>query len=387
VRVGLGLLAMGLLAVLVRALVPKPIAVDTALVRKGRLETFVEEDGRTRVRMRYVVSAPLTANLRRIDLRPGDTVEEGQVVALLDPPNPVLLDPHSRSEMEARLMGSIAREQQASTAAERAASANEISRLTLERSKKLSKRRAISEAELDRAELEARIAADDLASAQLQRKVASAEVSSIRAMLGRSKNPGPEEIAVTAPSAGRVLRVQKESAGLVQGGTALLEIGDPRALEVVVDVLSADAVRIQRGARAIIEEWGGERPLAGTVQRIEPSAFTRVSALGIEEQRVNLIIALAEVPESLGDGYRVEAKVLEWAGEDILIAPRSAVFRQKDQWAAYVADRGRALDRRLEIGHRGTLDVEVTSGLRAGEQVILYPGERISDGSRIEVRK
>jgi HlyD family secretion protein len=182
------------------------------------------------------------------------------------------------------------------------------------------------------------------------------------------------------------LHVLRESQGLVVAGTPLIEIGDPRVIDVVVDLLSADAVRVRPGSRAWIERWGGDQALTGRVRRVEPSAFTRVSALGVEEQRVNGVVALDEIPPGLGDNYRVEAKLLVWSGDNVLTVPKSAVFRQRDRWAVYALEGTKAKLKLIEIGHRGRLEVEVSAGLGEGDMVVLYPGDRVSEGLPIEPR-
>jgi HlyD family secretion protein len=193
-------------------------------------------------------------------------------------------------------------------------------------------------------------------------------------------------VTVVAPVAGRVLRVVRDSAGPVVAGAPLVELGDPRALEIVVDVLSSDAVRIATGMPVALEAWGGEHPLRGEVRSVEPSAFTRISALGVEEQRVKVIVAIADPPAELGDGFRVEARIFTWRGDRVMTVPASAVFRDKDRWAVYAVEGGRARARPVEIGHRGRLDVEIVSGLLPGTAVILHPTDQIRDGIAIEPR-
>ncbi|MFO0728091.1 MAG: HlyD family efflux transporter periplasmic adaptor subunit [Myxococcota bacterium] len=365
---------------------PKPVIVDVHPVALGKLEVFIEEDGRTKMRERYVVSAPLNGNMARIELEPGDAVLEGQTVARFDPPSPALLDARTRAETEARLAGALAHVRQSEAAYERAKTAHELTEKNLVRVQALAKNAAISNAELERSELETRMASEEEASGALQRRVAEAEVRSIRAVLGRLKEGGNDEIALAAPASGDVLHVLRESAGPVAAGTPLIEIGDPRVVEVVVDLLSADAVRVRPGTKASIERWGGEGNLSGRVRRVEPAAFTRVSALGVEEQRVNVVIALDAIPPGLGDNYRVEAKLLEWTGDSVLTVPRSAVFRQQDQWAVYTVTDGQAHLVPIELGHRGRLDVEVKNGLKPGDAVVLYPGDRVHEGAALRPR-
>lgn len=383
----IGLVLVGGVVFLAQAFRPRPVLVDAHRVGRSKLEVYIEEDGRTKMRERYVVSAPISGALARIELEAGDAVTEGQVVARFDPPSPALLDARSKADLEARLLGAQAHVRQSEAARERAKAGHELAEKNLARMQALVKGAAIASAELERAELEAKMAGEDEISTELQRRVAEAEVNSVRAVLGRlGGRAGQEEISLPAPVSGDVLHVLRESQGLVVAGTPLIEIGDPRVIDVVVDLLSADAVRVRPGTRAWIERWGGDQALTGRVRRVEPSAFTRVSALGVEEQRVNVVIALDEIPPGLGDNYRVEAKLLVWSGDDVLTVPKSAVFRQRDRWAVYAMEGGKAKLKLIEIGHRGRLEVEVSSGLSEGDTVVLYPGDRVSEGLSIEPR-
>lgn len=384
-----GLLIAGglaIIAALVYAWLPKPVPVDIAGVRRGRFEVSVTDDGRTRVRDRYVVSAPVAGNLLRIDLDPGADVDVGTIVARIAPPDPVSLDARTRATTEAQLAAALAQLRQAEQAIARARVAKAAATREARRTGELARGGAVAMSELDKAKDAENIAAVDLAQAEMSRNVASAEVAAARAALGRGTQDSSGTIPVTAPARGKVLRVVRDSAGPVAAGTPLLEVGDPREIEVVVDVLSSDAARINVGARAVIEDWGGDRGLAGRVRMIEPSAFTHVSALGIEEQRVNVILAVDEPPPTLADGFRVEARIVIWRGEDVLTIPASAVFRDRNRWSVYAVEDGRAQLRAIEIGHRGPTEVEVIRGLRDGDTVIIHPGDRISDGVRVKPR-
>ena len=388
----LGAAALAVLAVL--AWIPDPVTVEVAAARRTTLDVEVAEDGQTRVRDRFVVSAPLGGTLRRIQLLPGAQVEPGAVVAQIEPPSPPLLDERSRREAAARLDAVIARRARAEAAIARATATLAAAEREGARTRGLAQRGAIAAAELDQAELAEQLARRDLAAAHADRATASAEVDAARAALGRgaaggARAPGeaPAVIAVTAPVRGHVLRVLRESGGPVAVGTPLLELGDLSALEVVVDVLSSDAARIRPGMPCTIDQWGGDRPLAGEVRRVEPSAFTRISALGVEEQRVNVIIALAEAPPSLGDGFRIEARIRTWRGEDVLAIPAGAVLRDRGGWAVYTIEDGRARLRPIELGHRGRLEVEVLGGLPEGAEVVLHPGDRVRDGTQLALTR
>ncbi len=222
----------------------------------------------------------------------------------------------------------------------------------------------------------------------MNRAAASAEVAASRAALGRGVHGGASAavFAIRAPVRGTVLRVVRDDAGPVATGMPLLELGDLRAIEAVVDVLSSDAAQLAVGAPAAITAWGGEGALAGRVRAIEPSAFTRISALGIEEQRVNVIVAIDAPPPALGDGFRIEARIAIWRSDDVLVIPASAMFRDRDRWSVYVVRDGRARLSHIEIGHRGASDVEVVGGITAGTVVVAYPGDRIADGVRVTPR-
>jgi HlyD family secretion protein len=381
------------------AWVPSPVAVDVGVARRETLQIYVEEDGRTRVRERYVVAAPLSGNLLRVELEPGDRVPAGATLARVLPPAPALLDERSRAEAEAHLAGTLAREGQSRSALARAEAARDLAVSQAERTRRLAQVDAATRVERERADAEERVAQEDMASAALQLRVAASEVRTARAALGlllrgrggsssgaRGAARDDDVVAVLAPAPGQVLRLLRESEGPVAAGTPLLELGEPSSVEVVVDVLSSDAARIRAGAPAWIEQWGGDQALPGRVLRVEPSAFTSISALGVEEQRVNVVIALERRPPALGDGFRVEARILTWEGNHVLSVPASAALRHGDGWAVYIIDEGRARLRPVQIGHRGRTDVEVTGGLADSTTVVLYPGDRVTDGARVEPR-
>lgn len=382
-RIGLSVLGLGIAGGLVYAWMPKPVAVDVAIAHRAALDVSISEDGQTRVRDRFVVSVSSPGELHRIELEPGAVVAKDDVLARISPPQSVLLDPRSRREAEARLAVAISHQRGTATAVERAVMARDAAVRDAGRARQLEQRGAIPHAELERAELAEQLAHRDLASAQLARTAAVAEVEAARAVV---ESPAAEldrrEVVVRAPAPGQVLRVLRDSAGPVAAGTPLLELGDPRALEVVLDLLSSDAARVSVGMPVTIERWGGDA-LAGSVRRVEPSAMTRISALGVEEQRVRVIASVDRPPPVLGDGFRVEATIITWHGDDVLAIPGGAVFRDHGRWAVWIDDHGRARLAPVTLGHRGRLDVEVTGGLGAGDRVILHPGDNIAEGTRI----
>ena len=326
---------------------PRAVAVDFARIVVGPIEVSVSDEGETRVKNVYVVSAPVPGLMRRVELKAGDSVVAGQtVMARIEPSDPSFLD--RRSEAEAR-----AAERRARTAA----AALEEARAGLR----------VRDSELTQAR--ARLMAPDLAR--------------------RRRGADCDCIDVFSPVSGSVLRVLKESEGVVASGTALVEVGDPAQLEIVTDLLSTDAVKVQPGQAVKIEAWGGAAPLTGQVRRVEPFGFTKVSALGIEEQRVNVVIDFADPPERwqrLGHGYRVEPRIILAAADKTLKVPRAALFRNGGSWAVFINDGGRAQLRDVKIGLENGLEAEVTEGLAAGDEVILQPGERIAAGMRVKAR-
>ena len=384
-----GGLAAGGVAGLAWAWQPKPVTVDVATVSRGDLVVSVEEVARTRVRDRYVVSAPLGGNLLRIELRPGDTVEAGGVLARLAPMESPLLDPRTKVGAGARSAAAMAGERQARAAVARAELASSHADEELERDRRLAATGSIPDQALTRAELEARLRREELASSRFAEQMAAHEAAMARAMLARFDGTrSAEGFDVPAPVRGTVLRVLSQSAGPVQPGTPLLEVGDPAALEVVTEVLSADAVRIRAGSRVTLERWGGS-PLRAHVRRIEPSGFTRLSALGVEEQRVAVVVDLDEPRDrwaSLGDGFRVEARIVIEEKRGVLRVPAGAVFRHHDGWAAYLVEDGRARLAPVVLGSRSDADVEVQHGLSESAVVVVHPSERVKGGVKVAAR-
>jgi len=387
-----GLFVAAVVAMLVVAWMPKPVPVDAGDVTRGTLCVTVDEDGRTRVKDRYVVSAPLTGNLARIELDPGDDVEQGDVLARLVPAEAPLLDERTRAQTEAQVAASNARQRQARATIQRVQAALEYAEREAERQRRLAREGSVAPTVAERAELEVRTLREELASARFAARVADHERQMAEAALGRMGRNVAEptqQLEVPAPVTGKVLRIMREHEGVVQAGTPLLEVGNPQALEIVVDGLTSDAVEIEPGADVSVERWGGERPLEGHVRRIEPSAFTRVSALGVEEQRVNSVIDL-ETPheewQQLGDGYRVEARILVWEEQDVLQVPASALFRHDDGWATYRIAEGVARLSVVEVGRSNGLDTQVLDGLSEGDRVIVHPSDRIEDGIEVTIR-
>jgi HlyD family secretion protein len=378
---------------IVLAWLPKPVPVDVAKVINTAFEVTIGEDGKTRVKDRYLVSSPLMAHLARITLQAGDDVQPGAVLARLLPMPPSLLDPRTLAQAQARVAAATASKRQVLATIARVQTSLEYAQREAGRQKVLRGSGAIADSAFESADLQARSLKEELASTQFSAKVADQELVMALAALGRigKKRSGQEEeqLDVVSPVKGRVLRVIQQSEGIVQPGTPLLELGDPSALEVVVDVLTSDAVELKSGTPVRVERWGGERALNAHVRLVEPSAFTRLSALGVEEQRVNVIVDLDEphaVWSALGDGYRVEARMTVWRGERILQAPLSAVFRHGDGWAVFVVKDSKAKLTSVAVGHRSTRAVEITRGLREGDTVVVHPGDRVAKGVKVTIR-
>jgi HlyD family secretion protein len=383
----LGVLVLAAAVAVVWALRPRPVPVDVATAARGPLVVAIEETGVARVRDRYVVSAPVSGTVSRQLLEPGDAVAEGQVVAEIAPLLSPLLDARTRSEAQARASAAVSALGQAEAQEARARAADALARDELARARALAAGGSLPAQHVDRAEFEARIRSEERSSAAFAVKVAAEQVRVARAALSGEGASRDLHIDVLAPASGRVLRVLQESEGVVQAGTPLVEVGDPGVLEVVVDLLTTDAVRVRPGTPIAVQGWGGDRTLAARVRRIEPAAFTKPSALGVEEQRVNVIAVFTAAREewaALGDGFRVEARLVLWEGGDVLKIPQGAAFRHGDEWAVYRAASGRARLTPVRIGHRGDTELEVLDGLDPGAVVIVHPGDRVEDGARVE---
>jgi HlyD family secretion protein len=343
------------------------------------------------VKDRYVLSAPLTGNVARMELDPGDAVDEGAVLARIVPIEPPLMDARSRAQAVAQVAAAQAAARQARATMDRISAAADFARREAERQTRLHAQGTVSELARERAELERRTSEEDASSASFAVRVADYEVRVAQAALNRrAARPGEDEqLEVASPVAGTVLRVIQESEGVVAAGTPLVEVGDASALEIVVDVLTSDAIHIQPGARARLDRWGGEGALNGHVRIVEPSAYTRISALGVEEQRVNVVIDIDDPYErwqALGDGYRVEAHIIVAEKERVLRVPASAVFRQAEGWAVFEVRDGHARLSPVEIGLRNSFEVEISAGLDEGARVVLHPSDQVKDGVAVEAR-
>ncbi len=386
-------IVLGGLAALGYGLRPKPIEVELAVVSRGPLMVHVVEEGKTRVRNRYIVSAPLSGQMSRVTLRAGDDVKGGEtVITTLQPAAPPLLDERAKTQAEARVRVADAARMQADQALEMAHTADKFAQQNWQRVRDLGKG-SVSETDRDAAERDASMRQQEVRAGEFALKVAEFELAQAKAALLQIASPAPEGsvIEVRAPVSGKVLRVMQESAMVVTPGAAILEIGDTSDIEIEAEILSRDAITISEGAQVTVEQWGGDEPLKARVRRVEPAAFTKVSALGVEEQRVIVRSDLIDPPAAargLGDRYRVEVRVTVWHSADALLIPAGALFRQGNEWRTFVfSGDGKSVSTKLEVGHTDGRQTEVLSGLTAGVRVLLHPPDTVTDGSEVVPRK
>lgn len=394
-RAKIGMLATAVLvgAGLVYGFMPRALPVDIAEVARGPLTVTVEEEGKTRVSERYQVSAPVAGYVRRIDLKAGDAVTAGQVLAVIEPTRANALDPRARAQARAQVSATQAALAVAQENARAATAAAQLAQQERARAESLRQSNFLSIQALDtaksaetRAQAVQQAAAHAVKVARFELELARAAVTSTASL---QAGGAAEQFQVRAPVAARVLKLLHESEGAVATGQPLLEIGNSETLEVEVDVLSTHAVKIAPGSRVILDRWGGDQAVQGSVRVVEPSGFTKISALGVEEQRVRIIVDITSPREAwqrLGDGYRVEARFVLWEGAVVLQLPTSALFRNGDGWAVFAVESGRARLTPVEIGQRSGLTTQLLSGLGAGAQVVSHPDDMISDGKRVKLR-
>jgi HlyD family secretion protein len=379
-------------ALVAAVLAPKRITVDVATVRRGDLRVTLDHEGKTRVRHRYMVSAPVSGRLLRIDLEPGTAVRAGEtIVATMKPTTPPLLDMRSRAELRARVEAAQAGVKQAQGDLARVQAQRKYADAQRQRVEQLAKQGVTSLDELDAARSNAQALAESEDAADATLRAAQHELEAARAALiepGVSTTDG-RTLDVRAPVTGVVLQRLHESEAVVPAGEALMEIADPADLEIVSDYLSTDAVQIRTGMPVEVDRWGGGKTLSGLVRLVEPHGFLKVSALGVEEQRVNVITRFDDPRgawQTLGDGYRVETRVVIWNRPDALQVPISSLYRQGEGWAVFVVEDGRAHVRTIEVGRRGTVDAEVLKGLQERATVVVHPPDTLRDNARVEVR-
>jgi len=375
---------------------PRPVPVDLATVQRGKMIVTVDEEGFTRVREVFVLSSPIAGRMRRIERHVGEEViADRTIIANIEPSDPSFLDVRSEAEAQAAVQSAEAARSLAEAKVAEARAELEFARTELERARRLVVGQTITKRAVDEAQRAYKTRSAAVQTAQAELRVRISEVTRARARLvspveTQTLHGVCECIPLFAPVSGRILRLVRESEGVVQAGDALVEIGDPRDLEIAVEYLSTDAVRIEPGQRVIIDEWGGGSTLAGRVRRVEPYGFTKVSALGIEEQRVKVIIDLTDPPERwarLGHGFRVETRVVLWEAENVLKVPLTALFRNGGDWTVFVAADGKAARRKVQVGHRTGLEAEIVGGLKEGERIVLHPSDRIDDGVRVSARE
>jgi HlyD family secretion protein len=377
---------LGLLALIVIALIPSPIPVEVARVSRGPIMVTIDEEGEARAHDRYVIASPVAGRMRRVELHDGDLVKAGQVVAAI---TPLPLDERERTEALARVKAAEALKREADERVSRARADYDQARRERERAESLLESGVISKQSFEQARNLQTTLGNEMEAARFKAQAASADVQAAKAALiavdaRRMQDAGVIELRSPVP--GRVLRVVEKSERVVTAGTPLIVVGDPERLEVVVDLLSTDAVKVRPGMTVLLENWGGEGALRARVRTVEAAAFTKLSALGIEEQRVNIVADFVDPPGLLGDGYRVEARTILWQASDILKIPASALFRSGEGWAVFALDQGRARKREVRIGHRSHFEVELLDGLEEKTEIIIHPANTIEDGARVEAR-
>jgi HlyD family secretion protein len=384
---------VALLVLLVKALLPKPITVETGVVVRGPLTTTVLEEGKTRIRHRYLITPPVAGYLNRVPLRAGDRIEAGKTVLATVQPQPAsFLDPRARAEAEARVKASEAARMQRETQVERARAALDLAQKELVRAKELKKSGAIATKEWDAADNQVSILTREVNTAQFALQVAEFELAQSRAALNQVQTPAAPNanaLEIVAPVDGYVLNVYEESARMIAAGTQIMEVGDATDLEAEIELLSSDAVGVQPGADVSIEQWGGDAPLRGKVTVIEPGGYTKISALGVEEQRVKVRVNFVDaLPPSVtfGDRYRVEARIVIWHSDSVLQVPTGALFRRGGDWMTFLFDGGKARQTKVEIAHNNGIAAEVRSGLTEGQRIILHPPDAVAEGSSVESR-
>ena len=376
--IGLAALAAG--AVLWKAFQPSPMAVELGAVTRGRLEVTVDEQGETRAHDRYTIAAPVSGRLDRMPWREGDRVRAGQQVATI---YPLPADPRERTEAQEKLKAAEALERQAAAAAAHAQADHDQARRDRGRAEELGREGIIARQVLEQAQTAEASAERDLAAARFRTEAAAADVKAARAAVESHEIHTSKPVPVRSPVSGRVMRIPDPSERVVAAGASLMTLGDAAKLEVVVDLLSSDAVKVAPGAEARLVNWGGPHALRAKVRVVEPSGFTKVSALGVEEQRVNVVLDFVDPPGPLSDGYRVETQIVTWRAEDVVQVPGSALFRCGELWCVFAAEQGIVRRVAVEPGHRSEREVEILGGIEPGARVVLHPPNTLQSGARV----
>lgn len=384
-------LGIGILSLVGWGLKPKPIEIETGVVARGPLTVSVSEEAKTRIRNRYVVAAPVAGKMRRVPLKPGDEVKAGEtLLTAIEPMATPLLDPRARVQAEAVVSMKEAARKQAVQGLDAQQAALKMAEADRDRIRAVQRAGTVSETDRDRAEGDASIKASEVRASQFALQVLDYELAQARAALERpDASTIGNLVEVKSPVSGRVLKVMQESETVVSPGQAILEVGDPADLEIEAEILSRDAVTIHAGDSVSIEQWGGDSPLKGRVRRVEPAGFTKISALGVEEQRVIVLSDLIEPPaeaKSLGDRYRVEVRVAVWHSDDVPVIPSGALFREGNAWKTFLYQNGTAKLVSVEAGHSDGRLTEVLSGLSPGDEVLLHPPDTVKAGSSVRKR-
>lgn len=377
-----------LVALVLWGLWPKPVVVETGVAKRGALTVRVSEEGKTRVRNRYVVAAPVAGKMRRVPFKPGDEVKAGEtLLTAIEPVASPLVDPRARSQAEAAVSMHEASRKQALEALEVRRAALKASEADRDRMRAITRPGTLSDSDRDRMEADYSMKSGEVRAAEFSLQVVDYQLAQARAVLERPASvTAGNLVEVKSPVSGRVLNVMQESETVVTPGMAILEIGDPADIEIEAEILSRDAVAIKAGDSVEVEQWGGENPLKGRVRRVEPAAFTKISALGVEEQRVIVLSDLVDIPEEarpLGDRYRVEVRVATWHSDDVLIVPAGSLFREGNAWKTYLFSGDKAKLVPVEAGHSDGRFTEILSGVNAGDEVLLHPPDTVKDGTAV----
>ncbi len=385
-------LGLSLLGLIGYGLRPRPIEVEIGAVVRGPLTVHVVEEGKTRIHNRYVVSATVAGQMRRVPFKNGDRVKANEtVIATIEPVIAPLLDPRVRAEAEAKVQAAEAGKQKAAQSLDMSHTAERFALQNWDRAKKLIQAKSISDTDRDNSERDYEMRLRETHAAEFALQVADYELAQAKATLMQFEAPGNTTVVdVRSPVDGQVLRVMQESATIVTPGSQILEVGDPTDIEIEAEILSRDAVAIKPGAAVSIEQWGGEKPLQGRVRLVEPAAFTKISALGVEEQRVIVLSDMVNPPpeaQRLGDRYRVEVRIAIWHGDNVLLAPTGALFREGSDWKTFVLKDGKAEKVTLEAAHSDGRMTEILKGLEPGTQVLLHPPDTVKDGVAVNPRK
>ena len=400
-KISRNFITLGTILVLVVALIyafwPNPTLVDVGLVGNNPMIVTIAEEGKTQVHEAYIVSTPVAGKLLRVNFEAGDKVVGGEsIIGSILPIRPSLLDARDIKQAQANVSAAQAALVLAKADLDKAVADQQLADIQLQRMEKLFEVGAISKAELDKSVNVASTSGAVVRNANAAIAVREAELVAARAPLGNYNGAGQledvigAEISILAPVTGRVLRVMQKSESTLPAGAAIMEIGNVESnLEVLVELLSSDAVQVSLGNRVIIKDWGGAEELQGVVQRIEPRGFTKVSALGVDEQRVNVIVKFVDPPENfkkIGHGFRIQAEIVIWEENNVLVVPSSALFRIGKEWNVFIITNGKAKIRRVGIGRNNGIEAQVTEGLDSGDQVVLYPSSSLTDGTKVSNR-